>query len=444
MGIKTTLSTAISGLQAAQIGIDVTNNNIANAETEGYVRQSVNTAQRTSYSIGEAGYVGTGVDVDEISRVVTHSLNNEINSQNSTYSEFNSKTEYYKLVESYVNEPSDTGINQLMIDMYSSFNELEDDFEDVTLKNIAVSATTDYITAANQLVNNLENLKTTIASDRTAKITDLEDTLSDLEVVNNEIFRQDREVGTISNSLLNERDLLLSEISQYGDIKVGYNDDGTVKVDITINDGVNPDETMTLLDSSPSGFNIPDSAYYVDRLTTGNLKGLNDINTTIDSYITEIEDMMVQFATSANTAYRLSGENTDDLITYDVTDPLNTMQVNQNILDDVSQLNLGTAGAVASDLGTLNEKLDFDGMTNNDFYIKFVTQTGTDTADNNSSVKIEGTILEQLQYQKDSYASVSLDEEAVNLVTYQSAYEANAKVVSVVQDMMDALLGMVR
>ena len=85
------LQTALSGLEAAQAAIDTTGQNIANASTPGYSRQTVNLTERSALTIpalssvtGDGSQFGTGVDITSITRIRDQFLDSQYRAQNST------------------------------------------------------------------------------------------------------------------------------------------------------------------------------------------------------------------------------------------------------------------------------------------------------------------------------------------------------------------------
>jgi flagellar hook-associated protein 1 FlgK len=73
-----------------------------------------------------------------------------------------------------------------------------------------------------------------------------------------------------------------------------------------------------------------------------------------------------------------------------------------------------------------------------------VFQVGSDTANASADLTASSLILQQLEDQRASVSGVSLDEEAANIVRYQTAYQAAARVVTTVNDMLDAAVNLGR
>src|SRR5579872_628419 len=82
------LSTSVSGLLAFQRALDVTSNNIANASTPGYSVEQVNLAENRAQGTA-SGYIGTGVNVQSVTRAYDELLAGQVRSSQSSYSSFN-------------------------------------------------------------------------------------------------------------------------------------------------------------------------------------------------------------------------------------------------------------------------------------------------------------------------------------------------------------------
>jgi flagellar hook-associated protein 1 len=81
------LSSAISGLQASQIALRTAGNNIANANTQGYSRQTVDFSTRPELQFGNAGYLGNGVNTESVSRVVNEFVTTQLRLDTATFNQ---------------------------------------------------------------------------------------------------------------------------------------------------------------------------------------------------------------------------------------------------------------------------------------------------------------------------------------------------------------------
>jgi flagellar hook-associated protein 1 FlgK len=84
------------------------------------------------------------------------------------------------------------------------------------------------------------------------------------------------------------------------------------------------------------------------------------------------------------------------------------------------------------------------GQSATDYYANMVFKVGNDVATNSAAQDASSLILQQLENQRSSVSGVSLDEEAANLLRYQRAFEAAARVVSTISEVMDTAVNLGR
>lgn len=92
-------------------------------------------------------------------------------------------------------------------------------------------------------------------------------------------------------------------------------------------------------------------------------------------------------------------------------------------------------------LASLRGTATMDGATFSEYYRSIVTGVGTEVSETRSNYTSQGKVVEQLEQARESLSGVSLEEEAINLIKLQRAYEAAAKVMSVADRMFETLLG---
>jgi flagellar hook-associated protein 1 FlgK len=105
----------------------------------------------------------------------------------------------------------------------------------------------------------------------------------------------------------------------------------------------------------------------------------------------------------------------------------------------------GTQGnnANATALANLQSANDISGQNPLSYYAGLVFQVGNDASTANNQLSGENLLVQQLQDQVGSISGVSLDEEGANLILYQNAYEAAARVAGVVETLFQSAIAMV-
>src|SRR6266851_395559 len=134
------LDIATRSLLAQQTLVDIANQNIANANTPGYSRQSGVVTETMPYPIpvfrqnGQPGQMGTGVQVTEINRSRDTFADFQIRSQLSAQGRWDARAGALTQLEAVVNEPSTTGISSLMTKYFSAWQEVANNPSDSSVR----------------------------------------------------------------------------------------------------------------------------------------------------------------------------------------------------------------------------------------------------------------------------------------------------------------------
>ena len=120
-------------------------------------------------------------------------------------------------------------------------------------------------------------------------------------------------------------------------------------------------------------------------------------------------------------------------LTVAITDP--------NLVAASSDGTVGSNGN-AQALANLQNQTIVNGQTPANYYSGLIFQIGNNVSQAKNEQTAVGLVQQQLQDQRGAISGVSLDEEAVNLVRYQSAYQASANVVSVINHLLTTTLSM--
>jgi flagellar hook-associated protein 1 FlgK len=106
-----------------------------------------------------------------------------------------------------------------------------------------------------------------------------------------------------------------------------------------------------------------------------------------------------------------------------------------------SDRSAGSNGNLAN-FSAIHDQTSFNGETPSDFYGSLIFSIGDDVSNGSTEQQASQLVLQQLQDQRGSISGVSLDEEAGNMVQYQRAYDAAARLVDTVNQMLETLINM--
>jgi flagellar hook-associated protein 1 FlgK len=456
------LSTGTSALLTQQRAINVTGNNIANVNTPGYSRQKVNLETNTPvYSA--AGLMSFGVRSSDIERVYDRFLGVQLNNENATLGRWQAQQGMLDRVEVVFDESDGYGLNQALSDFWNAWQDLALNPSGTTERSM-VAATGQGIADAirtkyGELEQTQEDIDTAVengietANRLTAQIADL----------NQKIART--EIGdTHANDYRDSRDLVLKELAEIIDIKSFENADGQVVVSVAggrplvesgntwqLQTRTNAEGHTDILwpDINGGAVNISGA------ITAGKIGGwLHTRETQIAGYQDRLDALANGLRDQINavhaSGYGLDGTTGIDLLTGTGAADL---EMNPDVLND---LNLMAASATAAGVpGNADNALAIFGLstalTMSGGTATFDTAVNTlasavgydvQTAKANSGHQAD--MLTYLENYRESVSGVSLDEEMVNLVKFEAAYNAAAKMISMADDMLNTLMSIIR
>ncbi|KRE97963.1 flagellar biosynthesis protein FlgK [Paenibacillus sp. Soil766] len=220
-------------LFSQQTALSTTGHNIANANTKGYSRQVVNfTAaaplEAPSFTRSTTpGQLGQGVEFDSIKRVREAFLDHQFYNENKELGNWSVRKDALEKLEAITNEPSDTGIRQVIENFWNSWQVFSKEPENTTaraaLKESALAMTDSF----NHTATQLNELRNDITENIRVKVKESNTILTQIARLNGEIFRVEG-LGNDANDLSDQRDLLVDQLSSIVNVTVeksagGYN-----------------------------------------------------------------------------------------------------------------------------------------------------------------------------------------------------------------------------
>lgn len=488
------LEVAKRALNAQQTALYTTSHNISNANTEGYTRQRVNfdqvsTLTTSRYTEGVKSEIGSGVQAGSIERIRDKFLDVQYRNENGKLGYYEQRAAALKQMEDLMNEPSEEGLNEVMDQFYGSLEDLSVNPEDsgtrsvVAQRGLALADTFNYInTSLQQVRGDLKN-----QLDVTTK--DINSIISQINDVNDEIKGIEPH-GQVPNDLYDERDRLIDELSSIANISVTYDKsngqpspiaEGVATItlngvgeDVTLVDGQNGTvnhlevvydnennaETFRFANPDDTTAPITDIAA-ADFNSQGELKALMEMNGYIDGgdvagyyndMINDIDDMAAAFAEAFNTIQQsgvdLNGDTGVAFFEYDPNSPSGSLTVNQSILDDPDLIAASANGDAGDGTNAVNlaEVLDQKDIglgektSTRGFYQSLIGDMGVITQEANRMVQNATVLRQQVEENRASVSAVSLDEEMSNLIKFQHAYNAAARGMTTMDEVLDRII----
>ncbi len=230
------------GIMAAQKGLDISGQNLVNWDSDGYTRQRLEqvavapNVSATRYSYNRAGLAGQGVEINGISQTRDKFLDKRFREENAETGYYDKVNNLLGDIESTIDElkvNGDSGIRYSLKEMMDSLSTFSKDAYSETYANIVMNTFKNMAQTLQQLSMKLDNVASQQKFDLSVSVQDFNQLVQKLAAVNKSIGD---DVGASlnphfgPNELLDERNLLLDELSKYGEIEVRTNSDSTVTV----------------------------------------------------------------------------------------------------------------------------------------------------------------------------------------------------------------------
>jgi flagellar hook-associated protein 1 FlgK len=358
MSLFSVLSVATRGLNASQLAMNVTSQNITNADVEGYSRKRLNLA--ADYRKDPAyGQMGIGVDVISIDRMRNAFIDEQIRRQQQEAGIFEEYNFSLEGVENILTEPSDTGLLEYIDQFFDGWQNLANNPADI-------SARTMVKTNAEILIDVFHNLSTEMLNLRQTRNEEISQRVYKINELSEKIFNLNLEIGAIevtgvkkANDSRDTRDELVKELSKIIEISVIENERGQVTISTAGSLLVSPVDFQKI-ETFTTSFKMADGTQNTDigvrfanskrtySPTKGQLKGLFDSrDIIIPEYQRKLDELAVALANKINEVH-LTGYSADGYTGFEFFDSRITgasdIALAPAIANDVKNIAAATGG----------------------------------------------------------------------------------------------------
>jgi len=266
MSLSQALSIAMSGLRANQLGLSLTSSNVANSDTPGYIRKTVNQIQTSS------GSIGAGVSVTGVNRELDLYLQQQIRTEQSGASYADLRSSILSSLQSIYGTPGGTGT------LETAFNNLVTAVQGLSTSSDSQSARIGVLNAAQSLTQQLNSMSAGIQSLRSQAESGLNSAVNTANTAMQQIVNLNTQLqsGNTSDAaaaaLKDQRDQYVDQLSQLMDIRVI--DNGNNQIQVFTNSGVQlVGAEASTLSFNPQGTVTPNTQWDADptKSTLGTL-----------------------------------------------------------------------------------------------------------------------------------------------------------------------------
>lgn len=458
------LNVASTALSTQQKALDITANNIANVNTEGYSRQRLNMVQNEPVRY-EGGALSTGVRANRtIQRIYDRFLAAQIAGAASQQGRWDAQLETLEKAELMFDDASGYGLNGAMTEFWNSWQEVSNTPSGYTERATLLANTENLTLVFNKLSRDLSQVQGDSDVSIKGAVDDINSLTSEIASLNLKIAEVEAGNEHSANDFRDQRDLKLKALSSLVDVNSFEDADGYLTI-LTANGRTLVDRTRSWDLAAGTNANGFQDVFWesssgaqqniTSNLSTGKLKGwIEARDAIIPDYLTRLDNMAVAMANAVNTQHN-SGLDLNGDPGLDFFSPFtgaSDITVNDLIVNDTNLIAAaantegvpgGNSNAIA--MAEIQNQLLMSGgsATIDDFYNGLVSDVGRFVSQAKVNMDHQSTVSLQLATYREEVSGVSMDEEMVNMIQFQSAYNAAAKLVSTVDEMLNTLIAMV-
>lgn len=454
-GTLSSLNTALSALRYNRVAMDVASHNIANVATEGYNRRRVD-GESMGAPVVPARWstyegAGSGVRTSSIVRMNDVLLDNRARTEHSSLSYLQLRATALARMESGVGEPGDSGVSAAMADFRSSWQDLANDPG-------GNAARGQVLARAESLAGALAAQAANVSAEMTTQRLTLQGSVAEVDTVATELAATNRAIATAAldgvdvSDLADTRDVLGLRLAELTGGVGLLQPDGTMTVSVAGVSLVSGSTAGTLRiatgvtasggpDGSPVTFAIDHGA--TSTTLTADVRGevgasADLLNTTLPAYAAGLGAVARDLADTVNAVhaagYDLDGTTGTAFLSYDPADPAATLTV------AVTARQVAASSLPGGVLDGSNADVIGTAGTPEGSYQRLVNGFGTEVASAQRLVRTQSLLTTQVDSAREQLSGVNLDEETVAMLTAQRAYEAAARVMSVMDSVLDTLI----
>lgn len=474
-GLFDTLNMGARSLQVQQQCMEVAGHNMANANNPAYARQRVNLA--TSLTIPTPiGPQGTGAETTGIQQIRDALLDAHITSETSVRGFLEASQQAFQLGQSALGQTIDRqatgaegtaatdsvgteyGLAEGLSDLFNAFESLSTYPASESERGNVLAKAQDVAREFRQIDARLASLSDSLNQSVQSDVAKANELLSQIVRYNQEIVRTEASTNATANELRDSRQQRIEELAKLVNIQTVAQSNGSVDISVsgsTLVSGVTLEDQLETYDPGSGQLLVrAQTGGIALALTGGSIQGSIDARDgALATMRGQLNSLAARLITEVNaihrTGYGLTGTTGEDFFTGSGAVDIG---VNQTLVDTPSLLQAsGTSGAVGDNqvvlaLAQLAEKkhTGLSNQTFSDYYGQTVSGLGQALASANTALSDQDAVDAMLLRQRDAISGVSLDEEMTDLVKFQRAFEASAKLIATIDDMLSTVVNMKR
>lgn len=459
------INTALSALLAQQQVQETTSHNVANANTPGYTRQEAVLSSGMPYtraafnSPAIALQMGMGVTVTSIRQFKLDFIDGRMRGETSAAAYSDQRQTILQQVEAALPETGTGGLNDKLSQFWTAWQNLTSDPASLAARSAVINTGASLATLIDDRYTSLNTIRQNEDQHITTMVADANTQAASIARLNLQIITA-QGAGQTPNDLIDQRDQLITSLSEMTGATVNFNPNGDALVSIgghIMVSGGQAQSLSTVADPNPpnSGFSKVVWSDGLDaQISSGRIGGsLAARNVDVPARMQALDTLAAGLITQVNaihtTAYSLP-PNAQTLPGQNFFNGTGAADIAANpaLLADPSLLGAAATANAPGDsskalaIAQLASQATMSGGTRtfNAFWSDAISQLGQDTKQVTADSENHGMVRDALNNQKESVGGVNLDEEAARLVESQRAYQAAARVLTAFDQMADTII----
>ncbi|MGE5632529.1 MAG: flagellar hook-associated protein FlgK [Caulobacteraceae bacterium] len=467
------LGIGISAVFANQRALDVTGHNISNVNTPGYTRQMISNSSAFYQKLGQSGngkpmQLGYGVDVQEIRQYRDEFLDKKFKRESTSLGYWDSRFSSIKELETIFNDNSEEGLQTVMNNFWDSWEQLSKPTGGLTARSIVKENAIAFVETVKNMDNMLVNFRRSKDKEITESIDRVNEIAKNIADLNLEIQKVES-YGVTANDLRDQRNYLIDELCQKAKIQVI--EGNTVNIALEgrlLVEGSRYEQIETVPDPGNSGFaefvwagsneKLQLSGGSISSLVEARdvlVKGFRDkLNEFVKGVAAAINEIHITGYGTTDATHRYFFINALDGTANNID--LSTIAFNPDLneydkIAAAEEANNNEDNRVALKIAELrqndyfsddiyetnpsNRKFNFD-----EFYRNIISDLGNKGQEASTQVDAQKLLVDQIEYRRQAVSAVSMDEEMSNLIKYEHSYNAAARIVNAMDEMLDIIV----
>jgi|LSQX01.3.fsa_nt_gb flagellar hook-associated protein 1 FlgK len=451
------LEIARRSLAAHQLALNVTGHNIANANTPGYTRQTALLRATSPYTVpGKvnphgAGQIGTGVEVAAIRRTSDQFVQAEIVKEAGNTGYWQAHRQVLRQIEVALMEPSDSGVQAAFERYWAALQELHKSPDSHAVRSVLIEEARSLTDTIRYVRSQLLPLQRELDQGMRRTVDRINTLAEQIAAINRQIAHA-QSMGHQPNDLFDQRDVLVAEVSRLTGATVAPRQNGMIAVligGVSLVDGAYARTIAALDDPGRPGFT---RIVWQDTETRVQWNGgeMRSNEEARDQLIPETLERLDRLAAAlieqTNAVHRTgTGLDGSSGLDFFIGSSAADIAVNPEVAEYPERIGASLTGekgdgTVALRMAQLAQEPVIDGATFENYFAGIVGRIGVMSSKAQLMVEHQADVEHHLMTLRQSVAGVNLDEEMTNMVMFQHAYAAAARVVNAMDEALETLI----